>query len=331
MRMKNRLAALSSLALVACGSNPDAKTAEPASPGVKSSASATTFKPPAPGEGYTRIVAPTIKDIGPGSDQMYCQHVQAPFDHDVDILDLTGYQSAFGHHAVAYASKSDVPVGTSGACTDADNLSGAFLGGIGGEGTGGVKLPEGVAFRLTKGSGIMLNTHFLNTGADTIDGDSVIDIKYADVDPERKTASFFVNGNMGFDVPGNGTLQATAECTAPRDLEFLMFTNHMHDHGTHALTEVVRATGGATELVHEDPTWTYDMQFNADYTRWTVAEPFTIAKGDVLRTYCNWDNTTASDLTFPREMCFGVGFFLAPSGAAATSPVCLDGKWIESY
>jgi hypothetical protein len=30
-------------------------------------------------------------------------------------------------------------------------------------------------------------------------------------------------------------------------------------------------------------------------------------------------------------MCFGVGFFLAASGSQASAPVCINGKWLETY
>jgi hypothetical protein len=107
----------------------------------------------------------------------------------MDILSVGGYQSKMGHHIVAFASTADVPVGTSRLCQGEDNFSGAFLGGVGGEaGTGNV-LPEGVAFRLPKGSGIMLNTHFLNTWETTMDGHGVIDIEFSEVDPSRRIAS----------------------------------------------------------------------------------------------------------------------------------------------
>lgn len=66
--------------------------------------------------------------------------------------------------------------------------------------------------------------------------------------------------------------------------------------------------------------------FRADYSKWKIDAPLTLAKGDRLRTYCSWDNTTNAALSFPGEMCFGVGFFLSTS---ASSPVCTNGLWIE--
>jgi hypothetical protein len=68
------------------------------------------------------------------------------------------------------------------------------------------------------------------------------------------------------------------------------------------------------------------MQFNPDYSAWALDEPLKVAKGETFRTQCHWQNTTDAPLAFPREMCFGVGFFLSDG---TSSPVCISGTWIE--
>jgi hypothetical protein len=320
----------------ACGSSSDLRDdTQPSDPSMHADSThagvghgtttAGVFAPPPPAAGYTRIVAPVMTGLAPGSETVHCQFVQAPLDRDMDVLDVQGFQSAGGHHTVAYGNRMDVPLGTSRLCTADDNLAEGFLGGTGGEGGGSVQLPPGVAFRLPKGSAIMLNTHFLNTSDQTIDGQSVVDFQFVESDGKRIIASLFSNGNRIFQVPGKSAAEALAECKLPRDMQFILFTNHMHDYGTQAKTEVVRADG-RVELVHEDPKWTYEMQFRAVYSKWSLEQPLTIAKGETVRTRCNWQNATDSMVEFPREMCFGVGFFLSDG---SSSPVCLDGQWIE--
>lgn len=316
--------------IAACSSAVDApktssKAARPKQAAAEGDEIAPGFKPPAAADGYTRIVAPVVEGLAPGSDVTYCQYVHGPFDTDMDVLDVGGYQSRGGHHAVAYASTVDVPLGTSRPCNQDDNLSTSFIGGVGGEGGGGVKLPPNVAFRLPKGNSIMLNTHFLNTTDETLDGHSVVDFKFVPADGQRTIAAFFANGNIGFNLPPHEPTDIVTECTLPRDMEFILFTNHMHDHGASAQTEVVHADD-EVEMVHEDPTWTYEMQFKAVYTQWPLEAPFVVAKGEKLRTRCSWRNTSDTALGFPREMCFGIGFFLSDGSSA---PVCINGTWRE--
>lgn len=323
MRCLKRFMPLSALVFLGCSASPGDEMAEPGGgAGTKEG-----FNPPPPMVGYTRIVSPVVAGIQPGADLTVCQYVQAPLDRDLDILDAQGYQSAFGHHAVAFASTADVPVGTSGPCTDKDNLSGSFLGGIGGEGSGGIKLPEGVAFRVIKGNAIMLNVHFLNTGSKVVDGQSVIDFKFAEVEPDRKVASLFANGNFSFKLEANAKAQATAECPIGREIDFILFTNHMHDYGTTAVTHLQRATESSAELVHEDPVWTYEMQFKANYSQWPAREPLHLVPGDKLVTDCEWINTSPEAVAYPREMCFGIGYFL--TDGSGPTPGCFNGKWFE--
>jgi hypothetical protein len=323
MRWLQLVTPLSALALAACSSAPGDQLLQPAGGGGTTEG----FNPPPPTAGYTRIVSPVVRGIQPGTDLTVCQYVQAPLDRDVDILDAQGYQSAFGHHAVAFASTADVAVGSSGPCTEKENLSGSYLGGVGGEGGGGVALPEGVAFRLLKGNSILLNVHFLNTGKTAVDGQSVVDFKFAEVAPGRKVASLFANGNTKFKVGPNAKVQATAECPIGREIDFILFTNHMHDYGASAVTRLLRASAFEMELVHDDPAWTYEMQFKANYSQWSVEKPLHLVPGDKLVTDCTWMNDSGESVGFPREMCFGIGYFLTDGNGP--TPTCADGRWFE--
>jgi len=305
------------LALTACGGSEETPSDAPAA--------AAAFSPPPPAPGYTRIVAPVIAGIQPGGDVMQCQYVLEPFDRDMDVLDISGYQSSGGHHSIAYAMSTTAPLGTSRDCNTEDNTGiGGFLGGIGGEG-GKATLPDGVVFRLAKGKNIMLNTHFLNTSKHPIDGHTVIDVKFSEVDTARKVASMFANVTTNFSLTPHVKSTTDATCMIPHDLSLLKFTNHMHTHGTTAVTTVTHADG-SLETVHADDSWAGDLQFNPAWSAWPVAEPLVVKQGDVMQTHCEWVNDTSSSLTFPDEMCVGFGFFLTGS---ATAPVCLGGAWRE--
>ena len=331
--------AIVALSVSGCGSEQDGTGAS--SPGAQNTGA---FNPPPVAAGFTRLTAATVKNVQPGGDVTYCQYVMAPLDHDVDVLEMVGYQSAFGHHAAAftYTPQPGEQPGSSFPCmgsefgsagvdggADSHSLSmGAFLGAVGGAGGGTppVTLPEGVALRLKKGSGVMLNLHYLNTGDKVINGDAVLDLKFADPDPSQKLAALFININLGFDLPAGHPTSSSIDCVAQSDVQVIMMSNHMHEFGTSATTEVQPASGGGASTLRDDTTWTFDMQFNPTFSRWPVATPFVIHAGDTVRTTCNWNNTTANDMKFPREMCVGVGFALT-TGDNPTVPSCFGGAW----
>jgi len=186
-------------------------------------------------------------------------------------------------------------------------------------------LPDNVGFRLKQGSGILLNIHFINALSDSLDGQAVLDVKFADAVPTRKVASLRTNATLSFDIPPQAGATGDAVCAVPRDFDFIMYGNHMHAYGTSIITTIERANG-SSEVIHEDPTWTRDMEFNAPLDQWPGTAPFHVGAGDTLHTHCIWQNPTPGALAFPSEMCIGFGFFL---GDGSSSPICIDGAWTE--
>jgi hypothetical protein len=299
------------------------------------------FTPPPTPDGYTRFEAVTIADIQPGDDTTHCQYVMAPTDHDVDILDVQGAQSKFGHHAVAfsYVPSNGDAIGTEIKCMTGSNefsagmmsggnalSAGGYLGGVGPSGGKVAALPDGVAYRLKKGQGVMLNLHFINTSDQPIDGNVYMDLKLADADPNRLVAALFINFDAAFSLPPNAATDSTQDCVAKSDVNLIMMSDHMHEWGTHASTQVIRADTGAVEMLRDDPAWSADMANAPTFSRWTTDSPYVLHTGDTIRTNCSWNNTTTDTLSFPREMCVSVGFALA-SGDNPKAPACFNGAW----
>jgi hypothetical protein len=337
MRPALLLVALFSASSIACGSDSD--SAAPSGPDPSTSG----FNPPAAPEGYTRLTAKTIPAIEAGADITHCQYLMTPFDRDMDIVHVGGYQSKWGHHAVAFSQPDDgsLELGGSIPCMGSEfNVEtspggagtrvtgGTYLGGVGGEGAEAQALPEGVAFRLKAGQGILLNLHYINTGDEPIDGNAVVDIKFVEADPNRNIAALFLNINGTFNLMPRTETQSKTECVAKSEVKVLMMANHMHEYGTSATTEVVRAGTGEVEVLRHDPTWEYEMQFNPLYQTWPAENPFVLRVGDTLRTSCTWHNSTEQAIAFPREMCIAAGFALA-NGDNPSAPVCFQGNWFS--
>src|SRR5215510_16153994 len=103
MIMRNvALAVPLALLVAACGSSDGAPSSakKSSSPGDHASASSESgeLKRPTLKEGYTRFETLKVDDIQPGDDITRCQYVMAPFDRDMDVMDITGLQSKMGHH-----------------------------------------------------------------------------------------------------------------------------------------------------------------------------------------------------------------------------------------
>ena len=59
------------------------------------------------------------------------------------------------------------------------------------------------------------------------------------------------------------------------------------------------------------------------YTQYTLQSPKVLHAGDKFHTHCEWNNTTASAMMFPDEMCAGIGFYFPSQGQI----ICENGSW----
>lgn len=279
------------------------------------------FAPPQAQSEYTRFVMPTVTGIKPGDDLMFCQWVAAPSDNDRQIVDTTGFQSTGGHHIALYATSQVEEVGTSRICTIRDMLTVNFVGAVGEEGISAAKLPDGLAFKVPKGFALMANTHYSNHGDEILDGQSVVDVKFAAPDRQLTAAGNIAVNNDGFSIPAGAQLTSDGYCKATTKLSLFMWGNHMHEWGTQAMSEIIRVDGTRERLATDDD-WSAHKTFSPTWSQWETSSPFVIHPGDTFHVQCSWHNTTAEALTFPVEMCVSTGFTLEemPQSVCQTTP-----------
>ena len=274
------------------------------------------FNPPPVADGYTRYVLPAIHAFPPGGDKMYCQWIALANDTDLDVVDIKGYQSVTGHHAVLYSTSETEDIGTSRECTTQDMVSVEFLGGVGGEAGGGApKLPDPYVFRFGKQRMLLANAHYLNATDNPQDVQSVLDIKTAAPSDAHKPAGMVNATYTEFTIPANtGSYSLDTYATVPVDMTLLVWFNHMHASGLSALTEVKHGDGSVQTLA-VDTQWRAEEAFNPTFTHFdpTSSSPMQLKAGDQLHVNCTWANTTSSPIMFPDEMCVASGFYTESS------------------
>ena len=228
---------------------------------------------------------------------------------------------------MAYAVKDPAPVGTSTPCGDSDSMAGVYVGGIGGEGGGGMTMPEGAAFRLPKNHGILLNAHFVNVTKETLTGQSVLDVQFAEVDPTRKVMSLFTNMDLGFELKPRRSHEQPSRVHVPEghgiSYDWQSHAPPRPDHHDRARDRRRHPDRGAPRGRGLDSRDGVPSRFS----QWTTATPLVVKKGDTVRTRCTWMNESAEALRFPTEMCIGIGFFLSDG---TSSPACMNGAWLEN-
>lgn len=274
------------------------------------------FNPPPVADGYTRYVLPVYHGLLPGENKMLCQWVAVANDADLDVVDIKGYQSVTGHHAVLYSTSETEDIGTTRECTTQDMVSVEFLGGVGGEAGGGApKLPDPYVFRFGKQRMLLANAHYLNATDSVQDVQSVLDIKTAEPSDAHKPAGMVNATYTDFQIPANTpSYSLDTYATVPVDMTLLVWFNHMHSNGTSALTEVKRADGMVQTLA-VDTVWNAEEAFNPSFTHYdpSASTPMQLKAGDQLHINCTWENNTSSPIMFPDEMCVGSGFYTESS------------------
>lgn len=302
-----------------------AATAQPAalSPSTQPATTTTTdtsFNPPSLAPGYQRFELAAI-DVASGDSYDWAQWVGGPLDQDYDVVDIAGEQSVGGHHALMYATTEAQAPGFTRLWQDADQLTTRLMGGIGGEGGAKANLPPGVVFRVKKGSYLMVQTHYLNSLDHSIVGRTILDVKMSPVDKAHRVASIMANTTPSINLPPGQPMAVDVYCPIQEDLRFIKIANHMHDYGKTSLTEYTDPAG-ALHTLKDDTSWSGEMALNPNFSDFSPDAPAIVPAGSMLHTHCTWQNTSATNVKFPSEMCVFFGFVLSEYDI-----YCTNGRW----
>ncbi len=254
--------------------------------------------------------------VQPGEDVMLCSFgtYTGP---DVGLHDIHSYQGAWGHHFVLMGTTTpaaDAPDGTVVDCTTTEssgvdmtsleplglpNLATVDGADIGIE----MPLPEGMAVELESGQRYVLQSHYLNTSADPIRVTDKVVLTTVPTDDVETWAAPLVFNRDDFELPANGTLETSFDCTADADWNVLYMIGHMHEWGT-SFSVTEKGTGAR---VYDVPTWDPVMRDAPEINDYT-GSPMQMAAGSTWTTSCAWSSDTDEPIAFPHEMCVTVSF-----------------------
>lgn len=265
--------------------------------------------------------------VPPYTDQTMCAF--DTYDGDEAAITWAGfYQNMdFGHHVVLMASTADPdkwPDGTVADCTetDAEIMTEArpFL--FAGDLTGGLLpemvLPEGMAVKMKAGTRFVIQSHHINTTADSILVNDAVFLELVEVEEVETFAAPWVHVQTDFEVPPGETLAIEVTCAFDDDVYLLSLLGHLHEWGKSYSVDYNKADG-SVERVYEIPEW--DLEYR-DAPPINVYEPgeFQVKAKESFTTVCEWSNTTDEPLGFPVEMCATVGFAYPQTVALVCEP-----------
>lgn len=255
--------------------------------------------PPAPDNGM-QIITPIVRGIQPGSDNELCTWTDIITDRDLDLKSSSSWQSATGHHIVLYRTEVFQPAGTTRPCTDDDMATFRFVVGSGGEGRGSEsRAPGNLVYRIPRGSQLVVNQHFLNPSTKMYDGQSSVNLYYADPGQSYIPSGSLAVLDTNIRIPP-GEYAVDIEATMQRDQKLWFLIPHMHRWGKQIRIDM--SSGGERKTLF-DTAWQEEFTFHPPEMQQDPAQPMLIKAGDKMHVRCEWQNDTAKVLTFGFEMC----------------------------
>ena len=275
--------------------------------------------PPVPKNGL-QAITPIVRDIQPGTDNEICTWTDAIVDRDVDVRSTLAFQTEPGHHTIVFYTEFPQPAGTQRVCTDNDMASFRFVAGNAGNGVLN-EAPGDLIYRIPKGAQIVINHHYLNASDEVMDGQSVVNLNFAE--PGR---TYTRSGSTAFldsalDVPV-GVSDYAITCTMDREMKLWYFAPHMHRWGTNIKVDVTK--NGVVERLF-DTQWEDEFTFHPPEKRRDPKDPLVLSKGDQVKVHCTWNNDTGMNLGFGFEMCVAFGQYVDDKSEGNWA--CDNGRW----
>jgi hypothetical protein len=247
--------------------------------------------------------------VQPGAEVFMCQDFDNPFQGaDVAIARSESNMTAGSHHLHVYYG-ANTPNRTVAPCEDPFEFRPMIH--LATIPNYVAEYPAGMAAKLKGTTGLRMQVHYLNAGAQPIN--AKVRVKLTKVDPTTVTkwvAQMHFNRIYMEIQPGAGQTLTTT-CTIPESfgpIGIVSAVSHMHKRGVH----FVAKTGSGQTLLETDE---WDEAPPVDYD-----PPVLLNPGDSLSWTCTYNNNTGRTLTFgdsaeENEMCIYIArFYSSPNG-----------------
>jgi hypothetical protein len=261
------------------------------------------------------ITYDTGKFDAPAGDSLTCFYLDQKTTKELSVTGATGTQAPGGHHILVYwiDTPRDAQHHT---CTDAEMVSWHQIAGASGHNAGAeglLTLPEGAALKVPEGKQLGIQSHYINATGHSEEVDDTVTIHTVNPSEVTTYVNYFAIVNDRFEVPPNGTLKQTTQCTTKQDLANVLVLGHMHEYGTYFKMETVDGAGKPDKLLYEKE-WEPVYATHPPLKTYSLSDPLNIPKGTTIQQTCEWVNSTPQPLTFPIEMCVGFFYYFPDNG-----------------
>jgi hypothetical protein len=295
------LAAAAVLLVSACSSS---SSPSPANPGDDAGDA---------GDGFTHDVVFTMNLQVPASTELHqCQFVQLPAGADINVTAFAHEYTPGSHHFLVYTTDlTAIPPDMTGQydCTYGNepimqHSKGIVYGGQTPSGT--FAFPPGVAAKLSAGSVLIMNTHYLNATTGPLDTTVKLGLDTTTPDHVQTEGGFFLFYDPFIDVPAGATASSGGRCPVQADVNVLGAYSHYHYRGTQMqVWNDPSLTQKAPMPFYTSSDWQHPQEFMG---------PTVWKQGSVVRFQCDYSNTGTDEVfqgpnAKTSEMCVLFGLY----------------------
>jgi hypothetical protein len=272
----------------------------------------------------------TAAAIPLGTEETACHYLKMPSEVDFDVDRIQIAVSGGSHHIHLYRPfdpNYQVPDGVE-VCNRAVDFNVWELAAATQLPRSDWELPEGVAYHFRAGEQLLVQTHFVNVGSLSTEGEGHVYMNLNEAEPgsvKHYGGSFF-GQDQDVLVPARSRHTQYADCEMPNPITIMAMTGHYHFRGRVFSTELLDVNGNPTSEVYHHEGYEDPLFLTYDGPSAPRIEP-----GEGLRWTCTWDNTTDTDFEFgpftdANEHCNLFAFYYPAQGRSeATYCVKKDG------
>lgn len=250
----------------------------------------------------------------PVGDSFTCFYTDVFSPAELSVYAARGTQFTGGHHIIAHYANEPREVGYH-PCTDEEMTNLHQIAGSAGAGSSEspIALHDGLALKVPAGKQFVLQAHYINATDAPMTVNDTVTLLMMKPEDVRAYVNYFVTNDDSFEIPAQANYSHTTYCTLERDLDVVLTLGHMHEEGRRYTLEVVDAAGTVMDTLR-DEAWTPSFTSHPPLTKYPADAPLHLPAGTRLRQTCEWDNTTAQPLLFPREMCLAFMYYFPGDG-----------------
>ncbi|MBT6491425.1 MAG: hypothetical protein HOK97_16770 [Deltaproteobacteria bacterium] len=243
--------------------------------------------------------------IPPNTESMLCYFL-APEPETLYARDLRDYQGASGHHVILFRTIQYVEPGTIRDCTEVEDM-GNLIPIIAPVKFGLGQFPDGMAIKVPEGAQLVIQQHVLNLRETEIVTNDALHLALLPQEDVEIQAGFLGLSAVDFEIAPHSTQTLELDCEVPADMNILTIGGHMHESGMRY--EALSGSLDNLSPLLQVESWLPIFRDEPPVAEWPLESPRIIQQGSIIRTICEFENTTDDALSFPEEMCATFGYY----------------------